>query len=224
MTASALGRGTQAAEQLQAFIARIETVRAEKEALSDDEKAIFAEAKAAGFIPKAMRFVLKMRKLAPSEREEHELLRETYLNAMGMAAEPSLARAVGAMAVDVASRDQVMAALHKLVPANGSIEVEVEGQRVRLTRNHDGQVVETAVTARPPASPPVDLAARRRLRVVPDVDVAEAEAMGHQARKENKPITDNPFPWDPDKRNELRAAWERGWRADDGPGGSGRLH
>ena len=50
-----IGRNTVSGRQLSGFIERIEKIRTEKKALGDDERAIFAEAKAAGFSPATMR-------------------------------------------------------------------------------------------------------------------------------------------------------------------------
>ena len=52
-----------AADHLRSYIERVERLEEEKKALSDDVKEIFAEAKGTGFDTKAMRAILKFRKM-----------------------------------------------------------------------------------------------------------------------------------------------------------------
>jgi len=207
-----IGKGTSAAERLRQYVERIELIRADKGDLSEEEKAVFADAKANGFVPKAMRKVLKVRAMAPSDREEQELLEETYLHAMGLESETNFARAVELMAVDTASREAVIAALHKFTPTVGSLEIEVPGLRTRLTRDLEGRVTETPITEDKPAEP-IELPARRRKAAaptLPDCDREGAELLGREAFKANQSITRNPFPRGDDRRER----WDKGWRAE----------
>ncbi len=73
-----------AGDQLKAFVERIERLEEEKQAISDDIKDVYAEAKANGFDVKILRQVIKMRKQDASERAEMESLLELYCNALGM--------------------------------------------------------------------------------------------------------------------------------------------
>ena len=66
------------------YIQRIERLSDEKAALQADIKDVFADAKANGFDVKAMRGVIKLRKLAEQERREQEELLELYKSAVGM--------------------------------------------------------------------------------------------------------------------------------------------
>ena len=70
--------------QLRQFIEQIERLEEEKRAIADDIKEKFLEAKAVGFDVKIMRAVLRLRKMASSEREEQDLVLDTYLHALGM--------------------------------------------------------------------------------------------------------------------------------------------
>jgi uncharacterized protein (UPF0335 family) len=79
------GPQTVAVGQLRAFIERIERVNEDIDALSDDRKEIFAEAKAMGFDLKAMRTILKLRKKDPNERQEEEAILDLYKSALGLA-------------------------------------------------------------------------------------------------------------------------------------------
>lgn len=73
-----------AKDQLKSFIERLERLEEEKKAIADDIKDVFAEAKGNGFDVKALRSVLKIRKMDKDERSEQEAILETYLSALGM--------------------------------------------------------------------------------------------------------------------------------------------
>lgn len=70
--------------QLRQFIEQIERLEEEKKALSADIRDKFLEAKAIGFDPKIMKKVISLRKRSSSERQEEDLVLETYLHALGM--------------------------------------------------------------------------------------------------------------------------------------------
>lgn len=73
-----------AADRLRSLIERIERLEEEKKELQSDIRDIFAEAKSAGFDVKAMRAVLKLRKMNVADRDEQEILVETYRKALDM--------------------------------------------------------------------------------------------------------------------------------------------
>lgn len=70
--------------RLLSIVQRIENLNEQKEALSDDIREIFLEAKSAGFENKIVREVIKRRKLSPAERREQDDLVERYEQALGM--------------------------------------------------------------------------------------------------------------------------------------------
>ena len=76
--------GGVAADQLRAFIERLENLEEEKQNLMADIREVFAEAKGAGFDVKTMRQILKIRKMEPMDRQEEELLLDTYKRALGL--------------------------------------------------------------------------------------------------------------------------------------------
>ncbi len=80
------GPGGVAADQLRAFVERIEHVEEEIRGLTEDKKEIFAEAKGEGFDVKILKEVIRIRKQDQEERQEHESLLEVYLHALGSAA------------------------------------------------------------------------------------------------------------------------------------------
>lgn len=73
-----------AKSQLKAFVERVERVEEEVKALSDDRRDIYAEAKAHGFDTRALRVIIRKRKLDQEERLNQEQLVETYMVALGM--------------------------------------------------------------------------------------------------------------------------------------------
>ena len=77
--------GGVAADQLRAFIERIERLEEEKKAISDDIKDVYAEAKGNGYDVKVMRQIVRLRKQDSNERQEMEALLDLYLHALGMA-------------------------------------------------------------------------------------------------------------------------------------------
>ena len=73
-----------AADELRRFIDRIENLEQQKAAFSDDIKDVFTELKGRGYDAKAVRQILKLRKIDPDERTEQEAIVELYLSALGM--------------------------------------------------------------------------------------------------------------------------------------------
>jgi uncharacterized protein (UPF0335 family) len=73
-----------AADQLRSIIERVERLEEEKAGIAGDIREIFAEAKGNGYDVKALRQIIKLRKMEVSERQEQELVLDTYLRAMGM--------------------------------------------------------------------------------------------------------------------------------------------
>ncbi|MET0277005.1 MAG: DUF2312 domain-containing protein [Pseudorhodoplanes sp.] len=73
-----------AKDQLKAIVERIEKLEEEKKAIADDIRDVYAEAKANGFDVKALREIVRLRKIEPTEREEQDAILETYMHALGM--------------------------------------------------------------------------------------------------------------------------------------------
>ena len=67
-----------AADRLRSLIERIEHLEEEKKELQSDIRDIFVEAKSAGFDVKAMRAVIKLRKMNAMDRDEQEALVAIY--------------------------------------------------------------------------------------------------------------------------------------------------
>lgn len=73
-----------AADELRAFIERIERLDAEKKDIADQQKEVMAEAKSLGYDTKVMRKLVMMRKKDPQEISEEEAVLELYREALGM--------------------------------------------------------------------------------------------------------------------------------------------
>lgn len=80
-------------DQLKAFVERIEKLEEEKKTYSDDIRDVYAEAKSGGFDTKAIRKVVKLRRMDAHERAEEEAILDTYLAALGMLAEELMSKA-----------------------------------------------------------------------------------------------------------------------------------
>ena len=213
-----LGQNTVSGEMLRSFVERLERIAEQKSDLTADANVVKAEAKQHGFVPKFIDAVVKIRKLKPSEYQEAEALLDSYKHAMGMVADTPLFRTVDLMSVDVTSKEQVVEAMKKFVPANGSITIDAGGAPVRMTRDKDGNVSVTEVVERPvePKNPAAKPGAALKAPV-PDVDVENAERLGAQAFRDDMPIIRNPFPFG----DHRRPAWDKGWRDASGTDGMG---
>lgn len=72
------------AQQLKAFIERIERLEEDKKNISDDIKEVYAEAKGNGFDAKILRKIVSLRKQDENERKEQDEILSVYLQALGM--------------------------------------------------------------------------------------------------------------------------------------------
>ena len=75
---------TVAADQLKAFIERIERLEEEKAALAGDLREVYSEAKGNGYDTKVMRKIVSMRRKDHAERQEEQAIMDLYLQALGM--------------------------------------------------------------------------------------------------------------------------------------------
>ena len=70
-------------EKLRHTIDRIETLEEEKAEIAGQIKEVYDEAKALGFDTKAIRQVVKLRKIDKQARAEAEMILDLYLQALG---------------------------------------------------------------------------------------------------------------------------------------------
>ena len=71
-------------KQLITIIERIEKINEDVSALAADTKEIYAEAKSAGFDPKYIRQMVRLRKMDPDELSENDELMKIYRDALGL--------------------------------------------------------------------------------------------------------------------------------------------
>lgn len=70
--------------QLQQYIDKIERLNEQVDELKADVREVYAEARGAGFDIKALREVIKLRKLDPADRQEFNFLRDEYSKILGL--------------------------------------------------------------------------------------------------------------------------------------------
>jgi len=71
-----------AKEQLQSMVLRIERLEADRAAIQDDLKEIYAEAKSHGLDAKTIRRVIRERKIDAAKRDEAQQVFELYWDAV----------------------------------------------------------------------------------------------------------------------------------------------
>lgn len=79
--------GDNVKQRLQSIVERIERLEEEKKATSDDIRDAYAEAKGDGFEVKALRRIVRLRRMDASQKaanDEVETILETYMSALGM--------------------------------------------------------------------------------------------------------------------------------------------
>ena len=72
------------ADELRAFVERIERLDAEKKDLADAQKEVMAEAKGRGYDTKVIRKLISMRKRDAQDLAEEEAVLDMYKEALGM--------------------------------------------------------------------------------------------------------------------------------------------
>ncbi|GAB5504491.1 DUF2312 domain-containing protein [Pyruvatibacter sp.] len=77
--------GGVARDQLKSIVERIERLEEEKAALAGDIREVYAEAKGNGYDVKALRRVVRERKLDRAEFQEQEAIIDLYRSALGLA-------------------------------------------------------------------------------------------------------------------------------------------
>jgi uncharacterized protein (UPF0335 family) len=83
-SSQAVGSKNATDERLRQLIERIERLEEEKKSIAEDIRDVYMEAKAAGYDPKIMRQIVRLRKMKPADRSEQDMLLETYKAALGM--------------------------------------------------------------------------------------------------------------------------------------------
>lgn len=71
-------------DQLRLFIERLERLEEEKKGIGDDIRDTYSEAKSAGYDPKIMRQIIRLRKMPVHDRKEMEAILDVYKAALGL--------------------------------------------------------------------------------------------------------------------------------------------
>jgi len=75
-----------AGDRIRSLVECIEQLDTELQALNEQKKEVFAEAKGEGFDVKVLKEIIRLRKQDKDERDEHETLLDVYMRAMDTAA------------------------------------------------------------------------------------------------------------------------------------------
>lgn len=70
--------------RLKSYVERVERLEDQKQAIAEDVKEVFKEAKSEGFDTKIMKQVIKLRKMDSEDRLMQEELLDIYKHALGM--------------------------------------------------------------------------------------------------------------------------------------------
>lgn len=73
-----------AKDQIRSIVERVERLEEEKKVIASDITDIFKEAKGNGMDVKALRTIVRLRKMDAADRQEQETILETYMHALGM--------------------------------------------------------------------------------------------------------------------------------------------
>lgn len=69
--------------RLKSIIERIDRLEEDKEAVQTDIKEVYAEAKGEGYDTKAIRKVIRLRKIDRAKRQEEQAIVDLYMSAIG---------------------------------------------------------------------------------------------------------------------------------------------
>lgn len=183
---------SEAVAALKSYLDRVERLETERSETADEIRAIYAEAKAEGFAPKAIRAIIKRRRAKDTAKlDEDETILETYMHAVGMLPENPLASAVSRLAVDTLARDQVIDAFKQMVPRNGEIIARIGGEPLRIWRDDDGAAhVEDYVAPKPAEKTGRSLKKSATVLSMVPKDPVKAAANAAEARSKGKKPAD----------------------------------
>ncbi len=76
--------------KLKLYVEKIENLEAEKVEIQENISDVFKQAKADGFDVKIMKKVIKLKKMKTEDRENEDMLLDTYMLALGMIPSPDV--------------------------------------------------------------------------------------------------------------------------------------
>lgn len=221
-----LSNSTPPSDELRLLIERWERLQEEKEGIAADQKDVMAEAKSRGFDTKAMREIIKLRKMDPQDRREREAILDTYKAALGMLDGTPL----GKWAIERLKKDdddtaeaptvdeELYQRAMQLVIEDRKASVSFLQRKLSISYNSAARLVERMesegvvgapnhVGRREVLAPKSDGTAEPEAPAEPEPTVEDAKVLGAEAAKSGAPVTANPFP----ARDERRAAWDEAW-------------
>jgi uncharacterized protein (UPF0335 family) len=71
--------------KLKQYIEKIENLEVEKNEVQEQITDVYAQAKSDGFDTKIMKKIVKIKKMRPKDRENEDMLLDTYMVALGLA-------------------------------------------------------------------------------------------------------------------------------------------
>ena len=86
--------GTFASEALLSYVERIERLTEEVDALSEDRKEVYSEAKGTGFDTKILHRVIALRKMDKADRQEQAALLDLYMEALEDAQKAAIQKSI----------------------------------------------------------------------------------------------------------------------------------
>lgn len=182
-----------AVERIKTYLQAIDALETERAEIADEIRAQYAEAKAEGLDPKAIRGMVKRKRAKnPTKLVEDEQLLEAYMHAVGMLPENPLASAVAALASDALGRDQVIDGLKQMVPVGGEIIAKVGGEPVRIWRDEKGTAFVEPWTEPQPAEKPGKAIKAGPATVLSIVPKDPVKATADRAERRSRPKVDEP--------------------------------
>ncbi|MGY4288858.1 uncharacterized protein (UPF0335 family) [Bradyrhizobium sp. LM2.7] len=183
-----------AIERIKTYLEAIDSLEGEKQDIADEIRAQYADAKAGGFDPKAIRGMVKRKRAKnPTKLVEDEQILDVYMHACGMLPENPLAAAVAALAGDELGRDQVIDGLKQMVPVGREIIAKVGGDPVRIWRDVSGTAfVEPYTEPKPAEKPGKVMKVRGSAAVLSIVPKDPIKAAADRAERRSRKDADEP--------------------------------
>lgn len=84
MSEAQQGHNVVSKDQIRSIVERVERLEEERKTLGDDIRDVYTEAKGNGYCQKALRTIVRLRKMDANDRAEQDAILDTYMHALGM--------------------------------------------------------------------------------------------------------------------------------------------